>query len=98
MKNYAMVNQIIVEEKQEDFRFLTKNAIGSKKEKAKEVTDTSWFVILGQVIFLIFLILFAIWKERKECGKYPDECDGQDENCKRKTCPWFEIPDYPNDP
>lgn len=26
-----------------------------------------------------------------DCPDYPDECDGQDLECKRKVCPWFQY-------
>ena len=29
------------------------------------------------------------------CKDYPDNCDGEDFECKRKTCPWYDETEPP---
>ena len=33
-------------------------------------------------------------KQTIPCEEYPDNCDGQDENCKKPNCPWFEESEH----
>jgi len=53
--------------------------------------EFSWPGLIGTTVFWItvFWILESYWPNRPwECEDFPDNCDGQNPECKRKDCSW----------